>query len=316
MKNKKTEQDYIEALKNQKYKVIGDNQHSAVKTCHWAKESIKCKEKCYKQDFYGIDSHRCLQMTPNIYCNQRCVFCWRAWEESPPKQKPRKWDQPEQLVEQSIEAQKKLLSGLGGIPERIDKGKYEEAQKPTQVAISLLGEPTLYPQLPELIEKYKDRGMTTFVVSNGMNPQMIKKINPTQLYLSLDAPTRQKHREINQPIPENSWEKLQESLNHLREKERTVLRITAIKNKNMEKPGKYAEIINKNNVDFVEVKAYMYVGYSRKRLEQENMPSHEEIKKFTKKINKDLDYELIDEKSISRVALLSSGEKEQKIKEK
>jgi len=315
MKNKKTTEDYINALQNQKYKVIGENQHSAVKTCHWTKESIKCKENCYKQDFYGINSHRCLQMTPNIYCNQRCIFCWRAWEESPPQQTPRKWDQPEQIVEKSIEAQKKLLSGLGGIPKRIDKEKYEEAQKPTQVAISLLGEPTLYPYLPELIEKYRDREMTTFVVSNGMNPQMIKKINPTQLYLSLDAPTKQKHRKINQPVPENSWEKLQESLNHLREKERTVLRITSIKNKNMEKPEKYAEIIDKHNVDFVEIKAYMYVGYSRKRLEKENMPSHEEVKEFTKNINEHLDYELIDEKPISRVTLLSSGEKNTKIDE-
>ncbi len=308
-------ENYINALKNQKYKVIGENQHSAVKTCHWTKESIKCSENCYKQDFYGIDSHRCLQMTPNIYCNQRCIFCWRAWEESPKITTPNKWDEPEQIINESIEAQRKLLSGLGGIPDRIDKQKYEEAQEPSQVAISLLGEPTLYPELPELIQGYRDRGMTTFIVSNGMNPQMIKKINPTQLYLSLDAPTKEKHREINQPMTENSWEKLKESLSYLRNKDRSVLRITAIKGKNMKDPEKYAEIINRNNVDFVEVKAYMYVGYSRKRLEQENMPLHEDVKEFTEQINQHLDYEIIDEKPLSRVTLLSSGEKKNEIGE-
>ncbi len=316
MKNNKTTEDYIKSLQNQKYKVIGKNQHSAVKTCHWTKESIKCNENCYKQDFYGIDTHRCLQMTPNIYCNQRCVFCWRSWEESPVKTAPKKWDEPEEIVEKSIQAQKKLLSGLGGIPKRIDKEKYGESQKPTQVAISLLGEPTLYPYLQELIEKYEERGMTTFVVSNGMNPRMIEEIEPTQLYLSLDAPDKEKHEEINQPLPENSWKKLQESLNHMREKDRSVLRITAIKEKNMNKPEKYAQMIERNNIDFVEIKAYMYIGYSRKRLEQENMPMHPEVKEFAKEISEHTDYTLIDEKPVSRVALLSSGKKEQEIKEK
>ncbi|MFW5902874.1 MAG: 4-demethylwyosine synthase TYW1 [archaeon] len=310
----KTKQDYIKALKHQNYKVIGENQHSAVKTCHWTKESIKCGENCYKQDFYGIDSHRCLQMTPNIYCNQKCIFCWRSWEESPQGYLPNKWDEPEEIIEESIKAQEKLLSGLGGIPDRIDKEKYEEAYKPTQVAISLLGEPTLYPHLPELIEKYKEKEMTTFVVSNGMNSEMIKKINPTQLYLSLDAPTKEKHLKVNCPQVENSWEKLQKSLSYLKEKNRSTIRITAIKGINMEEPEKYAEIINKNEVDFVEIKAYMYIGYSRKRLEHENMPSHKEVKRFTKRINKYLDYNLIDEKPLSRVTLLSSGKKDKKIK--
>jgi len=311
-KNKK---EYIEALKHQNYKVIGKNQHSAVKTCHWTKESIKCNENCYKQDFYGVDSHRCLQMTPNIYCNQRCIFCWRAWEESPSKYLPEEWDKPEEIVEESVKAQLKLLSGLGGIPNRIDEEKYEEAYKPKQVAISLLGEPTLYPYLPGLIEKYEEKGMTTFVVSNGMNPEMIKKINPTQLYISLDAPNREKHLQINCPQVENSWEKLQKSLGYLKQKNRSALRITAIKGKNMDKPEEYAKIIKKNEIDFVEIKAYMYIGYSRKRLEHENMPSYEEVEEFTKRINKHLNYRIIDEKPLSRVTLLSSGEKNQRISE-
>ncbi len=307
-------ENYLNALKNQGYKVIGGNKHSAVKTCHWTKESIKKGENCYKQDFYGIDSHGCLQMTPNIYCNQRCVFCWRAWEESPERTAPDNWDEPEEIIEQSIEAQRKLLSGLGGVPNMISQEKFEESHEPSQVAISLLGEPTLYPKLPELIKGYEDRGMTTFVVSNGMNPHIIKEINPTQLYMSLDAPTKKKHLEINRPIPKNSWQKLRESLSYLRDKGRSVLRITAIKGMNMQDPEKYAEIIRKNNVDFVEVKAYMYVGYSRKRMEKENMPYHEEIKEFTEKINEHLEYEILGEKPLSRVVLLGSKNKKQKIK--
>lgn len=25
----------------------------------------------------GIDSHRCMEMTPSLACSNKCVFCWR-----------------------------------------------------------------------------------------------------------------------------------------------------------------------------------------------------------------------------------------------
>ena len=34
---------------------------------------------CYKAQFYGIESHRCVQMT-DLRCNQQCLFCWRSFE--------------------------------------------------------------------------------------------------------------------------------------------------------------------------------------------------------------------------------------------
>lgn len=37
----------------------------------------------------------------------------------------------------------------------------------------------------------------------------------------------------------------------------------------------YSELIEKTNPDYIEAKAYMFVGYSRKRLEVENMPMFE-----------------------------------------
>ena len=63
-------------LEKQQYGIVGN--HSAVKLCHCMKQSILHKRHCYKQDFYGIQSHRCLQMTPAInHCNHSCLFCWR-----------------------------------------------------------------------------------------------------------------------------------------------------------------------------------------------------------------------------------------------
>ena len=67
----------LAALKKQKYHLIGA--HSAVKRCKWLYESIVNNRPCYKQKFYGIQSHRCIQMTPSLYyCTQQCLFCWRA----------------------------------------------------------------------------------------------------------------------------------------------------------------------------------------------------------------------------------------------
>jgi tRNA wybutosine-synthesizing protein 1 len=85
----------------------------------------------------------------------------------------------------------------------------------------------------------------------------------------------------------------------------------------MLEPDNYAKLLELAEPDFIEIKAYMHVGFSQQRLKKENMPEHEEVKKFAKEILKNLDkklnYKLIDEKINSRVVLLSKGEKNSKI---
>ena len=64
------DEDYRNLLIKQQYRIYND--HAAVKLCHWMKESMVHGRTCYKQDFYGIKSHRCLQMTPAINeCSHR-----------------------------------------------------------------------------------------------------------------------------------------------------------------------------------------------------------------------------------------------------
>ena len=75
----------------------------------------------------------------------------------------------------------------------------------------------------------------------------------------------------------------------------------------------YSKLIKKSNADFIEVKAYMWVGYSRERLEIGNMPRHREVMEFAEKIAKETGYEMIDEKENSRVVLLGNGNKERLI---
>ena len=294
-------------LKTQGYEIVGN--HSRVKTCHWTKSDLKDEGGCYKSKFYGINSHQCVQMTPTFTCNNACVFCWRDLRYHTQPAMENRIDNPADIVEGTIEAQKKLLSGFGG-NEKTVKDKFERAMNPQHVAISLDGEPTLYPKLPELIREYKKQGFSTFVVSNGLLPEKIEKLleePPTQLYISVDAPNEELFNLIDRPIIKNAWHGLLKTLSMmplLKESTRTVLRFTLIKDLNMAYPEQWGEIIKLSAPMFVEVKAYMWVGMSRKRLEQSNMPLHEEVKKFALEIAKHSGYKLIDEHEPSRVVLL------------
>jgi len=279
------------------YQIVGN--HSAVKSCLWLKKSMRDEGVCYKQKFYGIQSHRCLQMTPALMCNMTCIHCWRPLELLP---KISGWDEPEFIVEESIKAQHRLLSGFHGTP-GVNKEKLNEAYTPNQVAISLIGEPTLYPRLDELVEEYKSRNMTTFVVTNGTCPEMVEKIDPYQLYVSLIAYSEESHLTLNRPA-KSLWDRINESLKILSRKDgRTAIRLTLIKGYNMN-PEKFAPLIDKAAPTFIEAKGYMYLGYSRLRLPSTAMPEHEEVRAFAEQLSKLTGYEIADESPISRVVLL------------
>jgi len=283
------------------YQIVG--RHSAVKTCLWLKKSLKDQGVCYKQKFYGISSHRCLQMTPALLCNQSCIYCWRPLELL---KEFDGWDEPEYIVEESIKAQHRLLSGFHGTP-GVNKKKLEEAYEPNQVAISLIGEPTLYPHLDGLIEEYKKRGFTTFLVTNGTNPSILEKVNPTQLYISLTAYDEESHLILNRP-PRSFWDRILRSLKIMREcNSRTVIRLTLIKGYNMSDKAieKYAKLIDIASPDYIEAKAYMYLGYSRLRLKYENMPEHADIVEFSERLSKVTSYSIKSESEASRVVLLT-----------
>ena len=286
--------------RKQGYYIIGN--HSAVKLCHWLRMAMLGKGYCYKQKFYGIKSHRCLQMTPSLpNCTHRCIFCWRAVEltENEPLT-----DGPQFIVEESIKAQRKLIVGYKGDP-RVTEQIFEEAMNPNQVAISLAGEPTMYPKLEEMIKEYHRHGFTTFVVTNGTFPDVIRKIRPTQLYISLIASNKDMYNKVARPIGD-TWDRFLESLELFPSvNTRRVIRMTMVKGWNMSNIDEYAKLIRKANPHFVEVKAYMRVGYSRDRLPDSAMPSHDEILTFTKKLGEKIGYQLLDDKKESRVTLLS-----------
>lgn len=221
------------------------------------------------------------------------------------------WDSPEEIAEKSIRAQLKILSGYKGNP-KANKRKFREALTPKHVAISLTGEPTLYKPIGGLIQAFHRRGFTTFLVSNGTVPSELAKLSkePTQLYVSVCASDEKSFKQVCLPQISKAWQRLNETLALLPSfKCPTVIRITLVRGFNMKKIEGYAKLIEKADPTYVEPKAYMHVGFSRFRLDFENMPNHEEIREFAAKLAKETGYHIVDESQESRVVLLSRLER-------
>lgn len=310
----------VEEFLKKQYGLVG--RHSAVQICGWTKRMLRGKGACYKQKFYGADCASCAQMSPSAaWCSQNCIFCWRPmeWMEFP-SSGIGEVDSPEKIIEGTVAAKRKLVSGLGGAGD-VNEALFRRVLDsfPAHWAISLSGEPTLYPRLPELIRKLKENPevKTVFLVTNGQEPEMLLRLReegalPTQLYISVDAADKETYFAVNVPVYPDGWERLNRTLEEIAEFPcRRVLRLTVIKGIN-DGEGMlplYGEMFGKSGADFIEVKAYMHLGYSRKRLGAENMPSHEYVKELSAKLLESLPgFEYADEDANSRIVLLKNKE--------
>jgi len=280
--------------------------HGAVKLCLWCKKSIKGagKDVCYKEKWYGIKSHRCLQMTPLLTaCNLRCAYCWRDHSYFSPKV-PEDVAKPKELVDEALKAQRALLTGLGGVEH--SKRHLSEAQEPLSAAISLDGEPTMYPYLKELIAEFHGRGMKTFLVTNGTNPDVLAKLDPlpTNLYVSLSSPDKATFESLQHPTSSDLWDRLMQTLELLPSLDTNkVIRLTLIKDVNMA-PEPYVEHIGTARPNFIEAKAFMPIGGAAQRLKFEQMPSMDEVRSFAEQLAKLTGYKVAGESPPSRVVLL------------
>ncbi len=310
-----------EKLDKQGYHLLGER--GAFKACQWQHKSLIEDKTCYKQRFYGIQSHRCVQMTPVVdKCTQQCSFCWRVT----PRDVGVKWNQidvdvqgvmaPSDLLDATLMANLRSLGGYNPeINPSVSREKWVEARDPKHVAISLAGEPTLYPLLNEFIEEIHRRGMTSFLVTNGTMPDVLRNmVPPTQIYITLAAPDKNTYRHLCHPMLKDGWERLRESQEILQSfSTRTANRLTMVQGYNMHHVRKYADLILLGEPDFVEVKGYMFLGSSRNRLDQTNAPTHREIRAFADKIATLTGYYVQDEQIESRVVLLTREKKWKKI---
>jgi len=288
--------------RRQGYRLAGNHGHSAVKICQWTKESLRHNRVCYKELWYPpVQSHRCMMMTPYVGCNCHCLYCWRLhsgdrpglnWKEFP--MDVGEYDEPGQIVEEALQKRRLLLAGWKGNP-NTDREKFEEALKPTMMTMSLTGEPTLYPRTSELVEEAQKRGMITFLVTNGTMPKVLENMEPLpfQLYVSIPAPSKKDYTRIARPLLRSAWERLNKTLELLPSlKTRKVLRLTMIAGWNMTGLREYDQLVRKAQPNYVEVKAYEWVGQSQKRLPKAAMPYMKDIEEFARKLAKETGYRI------------------------
>lgn len=302
-------------LKKAKYGVYN---HSAVELCHWTKKSFANEGNCYKHKFYGISTHRCMEMAPAaMNCENRCIYCWRPAEFYDTLEMPEDLvDEPDVIVEQLLAERKKLINGFYGHAKN-DRQRLDESLLPAHYAISLSGEPTMYPKLPRLIKYLKSLAATKsiFLVTNGQEPEMLRRLEaedalPTQIYLSTNASNKKMFYRVNRPRHRDAWERWWESLRFLANVDtRTVLRMTLIRgyNDGGDFVGEFAEMMRHGDPHFIELKSYMHIGMSNQRLEQEHMLEMNEIREYSAMLCHMMpSFAVMDESEISRIVVLQN----------
>ncbi|KAM8991156.1 S-adenosyl-L-methionine-dependent tRNA 4-demethylwyosine synthase TYW1-like isoform 2-T2 [Ara ararauna] len=295
-----------EALTKQGYKLIGS--HSGVKLCRWTKSMLRGRGGCYKHTFYGIESHRCMEATPSLACANKCVFCWRHHTNPVGTEWRWKMDQPEMILQEAIENHQNMIKQFKGVS-GVQAARFEEAMTAKHCALSLVGEPIMYPEINRFVRLLHQHSISTFLVTNAQFPDEIRNLEPvTQLYVSVDASTKESLKRIDRPLFKDFWQRFLDSLKALSEKQqRTVYRLTLVKAWNVDELKAYADLISLGKPDFIEVKGVTYCGKSSaSNLTMANVPWHEEVVHFVQELTNLIpDYEIACEHEHSNCLLIA-----------
>uniref|UniRef100_A0ABI7XJW2 tRNA 4-demethylwyosine synthase (AdoMet-dependent) n=1 Tax=Felis catus TaxID=9685 RepID=A0ABI7XJW2_FELCA len=273
-----------EALTKQGYQLIGS--HSGVKLCRWTKSMLRGRGGCYKHTFYGIESHRCMETTPSLACANKCVFCWRHHTNPVGTEWRWKMDQPEMILKEAIENHQNMIKQFKGVP-GVREDRFEEGMMVKHCALSLVGEPIMYPEINRFLKLLHECKISSFLVTNAQFPVEIRNLKPvTQLYVSVDASTKDSLKKIDRPLFKDFWQRFLNSLKALAAKQqRTVYRLTLVKAWNVDELQAYAELVSLGNPDFIEVKGVTYCGESSaSSLTMANVPWHEEVVHFVREL--------------------------------
>ena len=321
-KRKCDSSDVRKILEKMNYALVGET--SAVQICRWTKNAIRGDGVCWKEKFYGISCTGCCQFSPSVmWCENQCLHCWRPIELNLGTELPN-IDDPVKILDGIVEARKKLLIGFKG-RKGVDIKKLEDAFVPKLWTTSLSGEPTLYPRLGEMFKEIRRRGAVSFLVTNGLNPEVLNGFTkdelPTQITISTNASNEKLFNIWHRSTKKNAWKKFNESLDvlhGLKGKVRRVVRLTLVKkgagkfgditNMSEKNVGEYCDLIKKVEPDFVHIKGFMSVGYARARMGYDKQPWFNEVKEYALKIKDRLDeYEIGGEDERSCVVMLSKS---------
>ncbi|BBN12758.1 tRNA wybutosine-synthesizing protein 1 [Marchantia polymorpha subsp. ruderalis] len=268
------------SLEKQGYKILGS--HSGVKLCRWTKSQLRGRGGCYKHSFYGIESHRCMETTPSLACANKCVFCWRHHTNPVGKSWRWKMDDPVEIVNAALDQHTSMIKQMKGVP-GVKPERLLEGMTPRHCALSLVGEPIMYPEINTLVDELHKRRISSFLVTNAQFPDRITQLSPvTQLYVSVDAATKEKLKAIDRPLFSDFWERFTDSLTALRDKrQRTVYRLTLVKGWNVAELDAYVQLLQLGQPDFIEIKGVTYCGSTAtSSLTMENVPWHQDVKDF------------------------------------
>ncbi|XP_002734220.1 S-adenosyl-L-methionine-dependent tRNA 4-demethylwyosine synthase TYW1-like [Saccoglossus kowalevskii] len=312
-KNKKIEAKEMmtpllrQSLTKQGYKLIGS--HSGVKLCRWTKSMLRGRGGCYKHTFYGIESHRCMETTPSLACANKCVFCWRHHTNPVGTEWKWKMDDAQTILDGAMKNHYQLIKQFRGVP-GVQLERFQEAMRVKHCALSLVGEPIMYPEINKFVKLLHRHEISTFLVTNAQFPDAIKDLVPvTQLYVSVDASTKESLKKIDRPLFRDFWPRFIESLKALSEKgQRTVYRLTLVKSWNVEEIQAYADLVQIGRPDFIEIKGVTYCGESKaSSLTMENIPWHREVVSFVQKLTDQLPgYDIACEHEHSNCVLIAN----------
>jgi len=202
---------------------------------------------------------------------------------------------------------------------------HSEALYPNHAAISLDGEPLLYPKMSGLVHEFKKHNMTTFIVTNGTLPERIEHLNPlpSQLYFTLPAPNEKIYKKTCRPMVKNGWKRIIESLNMIESlSTRTLIRVTSVKNLNIKQDfiDDYIKIIEKANPNFFEIKGFTLQAKAleiNNRLKQgkelqEYFPDYDYLENIAKEFERKSGFPVIYKNKVSRDFLFAVNWNENK----
>merc|ERR1712113_1182181 len=129
-------------------------------------------------------SHQCMESTPNLACANKCVFCWRHQKNPTGTEWKWKLDDAEKVFKGLQENHYKMVKMMRGVP-GVTEQSLKEGLVMRHAALSLVGEPIMYPEINKFLDILHSNWVSSFLVTNGTFPENIATVNTCcQLYLS------------------------------------------------------------------------------------------------------------------------------------
>ena len=185
-----------------------------------------------------------------------------------------------------------MIVELRGVP-GVQLDRFDNALRPRHCALSLVGEPIMFPGINQLLRLLHNEQISSFLVTNAQFPDQLASLEPvTQLYLSVDASTKEALKAIDRPLFADYWDRFIRCMRILREKkQRTVFRLTLVKGSNMSNIDQYVELVDIARPTLIEIKGVTFCGSNsgaNKDMSMKSVPFHDEVIAFSQSFSDSL----------------------------